>query len=57
MATCRLIVGSAMAKTVSSAAIDVFVNLTMFMVYSTGFVMVACYVLREHLFIWTVFFS
>ena len=55
LATCRLLVGSQLSKTVSSAAIDHFINLTTFMAYSTALVMAACYFLREHLFIWTVF--
>ena len=55
VATCRLLVGSHMSRSVPSAVIDHFVNLTTFMAYSTTFVMAACYFLREHLFIWTVF--
>jgi ethanolamine phosphate transferase 2 subunit G len=55
VATCRLLVGCRMTKSVPNAAIDHFVTLTTFMAYSTLFVMGACYVLRQHLFIWTVF--
>ena len=42
-------------KAVSDAAFEHFVMLTAFMVDSTAFVMIACFALREHLFIWTVF--
>ena len=55
IATCRLIVSSNRTTSVLDAAIDHFVNLTTLMTYSTLFVMSACYVLRQHLFIWTVF--
>ena len=55
VATCRLLVGSQRSKSAPSAAMDHFVNLTTFIAYSTTFVMAACYFLREHLFIWTVF--
>ena len=55
VATCRLLVNIPTSKSVSSAAIDHFVNLTTFMTYGTAFVVLACYFMREHLFIWTVF--
>ncbi|ETN40496.1 uncharacterized protein HMPREF1541_04773 [Cyphellophora europaea CBS 101466] len=40
---------------VRQVAFDHFVRLTVFAASSTCAVMVACFVLREHLFIWTVF--
>lgn len=55
VATCRLLVNSAVVQSVPRAAADHFIILTLFTSCSTMFVMVACYVLREHLFIWTVF--
>lgn len=57
VATCRLLVASCISsnRAIRSAAQQHFIMLTAFTVYSSMFVMVACYVLREHLFIWTVF--
>ena len=54
IATCELLT-CVEGKAVSDAAFEHFVMLTTFIVDSTAFVMIACYVLREHLFIWTVF--
>ncbi|RMD42493.1 hypothetical protein DV735_g2589, partial [Chaetothyriales sp. CBS 134920] len=69
IATCRLIALSCLAQqssllssasspgsgSVSVVATQHFTLLTAFMAGATAFVMVACFFLREHLFIWTVF--
>ncbi|RMZ83652.1 hypothetical protein DV738_g982, partial [Chaetothyriales sp. CBS 135597] len=67
IATCRLMAVSCLAQqssasspvsgsvSVSVVASQHFTLLTTFMASATAFVMVACFLLREHLFIWTVF--
>ncbi|RMZ87227.1 hypothetical protein DV736_g5546, partial [Chaetothyriales sp. CBS 134916] len=62
IATCRLIAVSCLRQASASSCVSVsavatqhFTLLTAFMAGTTAFVMVACFVLREHLFIWTVF--
>ena len=54
-ATVLLMSGRPSIKINHDALFDHFALLTLFTAFSTLAVMVACMVLREHLFIWTVF--